>query len=87
MFPTRNISADRNNSMSISAEQIGRVVKETRKSLGVTQRQLAMTAGTGLRFVIDLEKGKSSCHLGKVLIVLNALGIEVDLKSGSLEKT
>jgi hypothetical protein len=38
-----------------------------------------MTSGTGLRFIIDLEKGKPTCQLGKVLIVLQTLGIKIDL--------
>ena len=36
-----------------------------------------MAAGTGLRFVIDLEKGKPTCQLGKTLAVLSTLGVEV----------
>jgi predicted transcriptional regulator len=47
--------------------------------LGVTQKDLAMTSGTGLRFVIDLEKGKETCQIGKVLTVLNTLGIRIAL--------
>ena len=66
--------------MPLSVEQVGGLVKSVRKSLGVTQRQLALTAGTGLRFVIDLEKGKPTCQLGKTLAVLNTLGIGVDLR-------
>ncbi len=65
--------------MAISPEQIGRMIKDTRKRLGVTQKDLALTSGTGLRFMIDLEKGKSSCQLGKVLTVLQTLGIKLDL--------
>jgi hypothetical protein len=38
-----------------------------------------MTAGTGLRFIIDLEKGKPTCHIEKVLSVVQALGIKIDL--------
>jgi predicted transcriptional regulator len=45
----------------------------------VTQRDLALGAGTGLRFVVDLEQGKATCQLGKVLQVLNTLGIVVTL--------
>lgn len=48
--------------------------------MGVTQRSLALTSGTGLRFIIDLEKGKPTCQLGKVLAVMNTLGIDVALK-------
>ena len=36
-----------------------------------------MAAGTGLRFVIDLERGKPTCQLGKTLAVLNTLGVEI----------
>ena len=68
--------------MPLSVEQVGEVVKSARKSLGVTQRQLALTAGTGLRFVIDLEKGKRTCQLGKTLAVLNTLGVAVEFRGG-----
>jgi predicted transcriptional regulator len=47
--------------------------------LGVTQKDLALTSGTGLRFVIDLEKGKETCQIGKVLTVLQTLGIQIAL--------
>ena len=61
----------------MSVDRIGNAVRSTRRSLGVTQRELAMAAGTGLRFVIDLEKGKPTCQLGKTLAVLNTLGVEI----------
>ena len=38
-----------------------------------------MTSGTGLRFVIDLERGKPTCQIGKILQVLQALGLRVGL--------
>lgn len=65
--------------MKITAQQIGELVKATRKSLSVTQRDLAMTSGTGLRFIIELEKGKPTCQLSKVLTVLDTLGIAIKL--------
>jgi y4mF family transcriptional regulator len=58
---------------------IGQLIRSTRKVLGVTQRDVAMTSGTGLRFIIDLEKGKPTCHLGKALTVLRTLGIKLEL--------
>jgi HTH-type transcriptional regulator / antitoxin HipB len=60
-------------------KNIGKLIRDTRKRLGVTQRVLALTSGTGLRFVIDLEKGKETCEIGKALTVLNTLGIKVIL--------
>jgi HTH-type transcriptional regulator / antitoxin HipB len=58
---------------------IGKLIRETRKKLGVTQKALALTAGTGLRFIIELEKGKETCEVGKALTVLNTLGIRMTL--------
>jgi len=52
----------------------------------VTQADLALTSGTGLRFIIDLEKGKATCQTGKVLSVLQTLGIETLLKPPALEE-
>jgi len=60
-------------------EQLGAVVRERRKKLKVTQKELAMTCGTGLRFVVDLERGKTTCQTGKVLQVLQALGMKIQI--------
>ena len=65
--------------MKYTPEQIGSMIRDTRKRLGVTQKDLALTSGTGLRFVIDLEKGKETCELGKSLRVLQTLGITLTL--------
>lgn len=59
------------------SKEIGKIVKSTRKNLGVTQRDLAFTSGTGLRFIIELEQGKPTCQLEKVLTVLRTLGVRV----------
>ena len=49
-------------------QEIGQLIRECRKQLGVTQKDLALTSGTGLRFVIDLEKGKEpGLHAGDPL--------------------
>ena len=63
--------------MEYTAKDIGELVKRTRKSMGITQKELALTAGTGMRFIIDLENGKDTAQLGKVLKVLRTLGIKL----------
>jgi y4mF family transcriptional regulator len=65
--------------LKYTSQQIGRTIRETRKKLGVTQKDLALTSGTGLRFVIDLERGKETCEIGKALRVLQTLGIRLTL--------
>lgn len=60
--------------------QIGTVLRLVRKLQGVRSDDLAGTAGVGHVFVIDLEKGKSTVQLGKVLQVLDESGIRVYLE-------
>lgn len=67
------------NAMKTTVRQIGECIRATRKLLGVTQRSLALTSGTGLRFIIELEQGKPTCQIGKALHVVNTLGIDVRL--------
>ena len=45
----------------------------------MTQKTLALTSGTGLRFIIELEHGKPTCELQKTLTVLQTLGIRLEL--------
>ena len=65
--------------LKYTPEKIGILIRETRKKLGVTQKDLALTSGTGLRFIIDLERGKPTCQIGKMLTVLQTLGIKLIL--------
>lgn len=71
--------------MMQSTETIGTVIRSVRKKLGITQRDLALTANTGLRFIIELEKGKPTCQMGKVLQVLQVLGIQLNLTHSEIE--
>ncbi len=42
----------------------------------MNQVDLAMTSGSGVRFISDLENGKETCQLGKTMKVLETLGLE-----------
>jgi y4mF family transcriptional regulator len=55
-------------------EDLGRLVRETRKRLKLTQPQLALAANVGVRFIVELEAGKSTLRLENILRVLQALG-------------
>lgn len=68
--------------MRYTPKQVGLLIKNTRKNISLTQKDLALTSGTGLRFIIELEKGKPTCQLGKVLTVLQTLGIKMELNGG-----
>jgi y4mF family transcriptional regulator len=62
-------------------EDLGSLVRKERKSLGLTQADLALTSGTGMRFISDLENGKPTCQIGKILTVLKTLGIRLTMSS------
>lgn len=53
---------------------LGRMVRETRKRLKLTQPQLALAANVGVRFIVELEAGKPTLRLENILRVLQALG-------------
>ena len=72
--------------MKHNAQSIGQIIKSTRKSLGVTQKELALSSGTGLRFIIELEQGKPTCQLEKTLRVLRTLGIKIHLVPPTLSE-
>lgn len=52
-------------------------VKGKRKSVKLTQPELADKAGVGLRFIRELEQGKETLRLDKVNQVLQLFGHEV----------
>lgn len=55
---------------------IGKFVKSERKKLGLTQEEFAMRSGLGLRFVRELEQGKTTVRLDKVNQALRMFGME-----------
>jgi len=59
--------------------QLGAAIRSRRKQLKITQKELAMACGTGLRFIVDLEKGKPTCQVGKTLQVLQSLGLAIEI--------
>ena len=64
--------------MIVTAEEFGRQLAEARRALGLTQRDLALAIGTGERFIVDLEGGKSTAQLGKALAAARAVGMRLE---------
>ena len=62
-----------------TAAELGALVRERRRSVGFTQADAAALAGVGPRFLSELERGKETAELGKVLQVLERLGLELRL--------
>jgi y4mF family transcriptional regulator len=63
----------------LTPAEIGVIVRTTRKTQGLRQDQLAGAAGVGLRFIVDLEAGKPTAQIGKMLLVLQALGCSINI--------
>lgn len=63
-----------------SAQDIGKLVKVKRKQDGLTQTELAELCQVGTRFLSELENGKPSLHLDKVMLVLQNLGLQVSIE-------
>lgn len=62
-----------------SPVQLGDAVRHARKQLMLTQPQLALAAGVGVRFIVELEAGKPTLRLENILRVVHALGGEIQL--------
>ena len=58
-------------------------VRLRRRQLGLGQAELADLAGVSERFVYAMEHGKPSVQLNKVIAVLSALGLHLELHRGS----
>jgi HTH-type transcriptional regulator/antitoxin HipB len=62
-------------------KNLGEAIRHQRKSIGLSQVNAAGLCGVGERFLSELERGKPTVELGKVLQVLNRLGLRVVLDS------
>ena len=61
----------------MKAETLKEIVKRRRKTLKLTQQDLAFKAGVGLRFIRELEQGKLTLQMDKVNQVLMLFGLEL----------
>lgn len=60
---------------------IGHQIAQLRKKMGLNQIEFAKRVGVGLRFQRELERGKVTVRLDKLLQVLNFLGCYLELRS------
>lgn len=65
----------------MNSKQLGELIKQQRKFIGLTQSQVALACGVGIRFISDLENGKPTCHIGKALLVIESIGFNITLNA------
>ena len=58
-------------------EELGRAIRARRKKLGYTQGQVAAFNRCSIRFVSELERGKSGAGIGQVLRIMNSIGLDL----------
>jgi y4mF family transcriptional regulator len=61
--------------------ELGQLARERRQQIALTQLDVAGLGNTGNRFIVELEQGKPTLQLQKVLDVLNLLGLEVVIRA------
>lgn len=60
-----------------TTQAIGGLIRRARKQQGLSQTELAGLANVGITFVSQLENGKETAEIGKVITVLATLGIDL----------
>ena len=60
-----------------TAQDIGHMVRQQRQDMKLRQLDVAGLANTGNRLIVDVENGKPTVQLQKVLDLLDILGLEV----------
>lgn len=76
-LPSLPQSPNREPQKIIAATDLGRVIRDKRKAMGLTQQQFADITGVGRRFISELESGKPTLEFGRVLKVCQSVGIEL----------
>ena len=69
----------------MNAKEIGNIIKERRKHLGVNQQTLADLAGVGLNTLVAIERGDGNPQLNTLLTILDTLGLQMDINLKTLD--
>ena len=62
---------------------IGYAIETERKKRHLTQTQLAELSNTSINFVSQVESGKTTAQIGKVINLLKTLGLQIVIEKGS----
>ena len=58
-------------------QEIGQLIKKLRKKYNMTQVEFSIKSGLGLRFIRELESGKQTARIDKLIEALNFFGYTV----------
>ncbi len=63
----------------MTKDEIGKVIKERRKFLKITQKELSDIVEVGLRSLVDIENGKGNPTIEQLNKILDALGLQMNI--------
>lgn len=69
----------------MDTKDIGTIIKERRKHLGVNQQTLADLAGVGLNTLVAIERGEGNPQLNTLLTILDTLGLQMNINLKTLD--
>ena len=62
-------------------QSLGLIIRTERKRQGLRQADLAAAIGVGVVFLSDLENGKETAEIGKVIKVLHGLSLNLEVNT------
>ena len=60
---------------------LGKAIRNRRKELGYTQSYQSEYSGLSVSFISDVENGKNTVELGRVIGLVNLLGLDIEIVS------
>ena len=63
----------------MTREEIGNVIKERRKKMGVNQQTLADLASVAVNTIVAIERGEGNPQMATLLTILDTLGLQMDI--------
>jgi HTH-type transcriptional regulator/antitoxin HipB len=60
-----------------TTKDLGAVLRKKRKAQSLTQGQVAEYCGISVKFISEVERGKETAEIGKILSLLNTLGVDL----------
>ncbi len=61
-------------------KEIGQIIRQRRKYLKITQKELAEIISVGLRSLIKIENGEGNPTLDQLQKIIEALGLKLEIK-------
>ena len=60
--------------------ELGKLIRDTRKAQGLTQKDLALVAGVSVRLIVEFENGKRGDNIDSVIKLCSLLGLKIDIE-------